>query len=209
MTQILEKYFDPLRKMFLEYGIKKISMDNISRRLCISKKTLYKEYANKQELIRDVFLCDLYRFKSEISSVTKESKDAVEESIRLFTLFETVRNAFSLLTLSDFKEYYHSLFIELSQLTATLISDAVIKVIKRGIVEENFNPDIAHAKIAGFITFVFESYFFYPFYEFSKESELFFERDVMDYYLKSICTPKGLKIWDAIQMGKQATIRAT
>ena len=38
MKVILEKYFEPIRKLFLEIGIKSITMDDICNELGISKK---------------------------------------------------------------------------------------------------------------------------------------------------------------------------
>jgi AcrR family transcriptional regulator len=39
MEAILEKYFETIRKLFLEIGIKSITMDDICSKLGISKKT--------------------------------------------------------------------------------------------------------------------------------------------------------------------------
>jgi hypothetical protein len=55
MKVILEKYFETIRKLFLEIGIKSITMDDICNELGISKKTYYKEYTDKSELVIEVF----------------------------------------------------------------------------------------------------------------------------------------------------------
>lgn len=42
--------------LFLKYGIKSVSMDDISRKLGISKKTIYSVINTKDELIDDVLI---------------------------------------------------------------------------------------------------------------------------------------------------------
>jgi AcrR family transcriptional regulator len=37
--------------MFRQYGVKSVSMDDISHRLAVSKKTLYKYFDNKEDLL--------------------------------------------------------------------------------------------------------------------------------------------------------------
>ena len=51
-----EKFENILRKtgeMFLKFGIRSVSMDDICRELGISKKTLYQYVENKKELIKN------------------------------------------------------------------------------------------------------------------------------------------------------------
>ena len=41
-------------EMFLEYGFKSVTMDDIAEKLGISKKTIYANYATKTLLVQDV-----------------------------------------------------------------------------------------------------------------------------------------------------------
>jgi AcrR family transcriptional regulator len=47
---------EPIRELFYAYGLKNISMDELSSKLGISKKTLYTFVKNKEELIEKIFL---------------------------------------------------------------------------------------------------------------------------------------------------------
>jgi AcrR family transcriptional regulator len=46
-----EKLIQLSRSLFSKYGIKSISMDEISREAGISKKTLYQFFTSKEELV--------------------------------------------------------------------------------------------------------------------------------------------------------------
>ena len=199
MTQILEKHFELLKKTFLEYGIKSIAMDDIAGSLGISKKTLYKEYANKNELVRDVFLEDFSQFMTIANSIPKDSSSAIEELYRLSDLFITSQNSLSISTLYDLKKYYHGLFAEMVKLIDTSINDLITNGIKRGIAENNFNPDVEYDKIACFFAFIFESYFLHPLHNLSDVSMPFSGKDIMKYFYKGICTQQGIEILKNIQ----------
>jgi len=199
MTQILEKHFETIRKIFLDYGIKSIAMDDIAGNLGISKKTLYKEYANKNELVRDVFLEDFSQFKAKANAISKDSSNAVEELYRLSDLFITSPNSLSISTLYDLKKYYHELFAEMVKLIDLLINDLITNGIKRGIAENNFNPDVEYDKIACFFAFIFESYFLHPLHNLSNVSMPFSGKDIMKYFYKGICTQQGIEILKSIQ----------
>lgn len=43
-----------IQNLFSEYGIRNISMDDIAKNLHISKKTIYKHYSCKNELVKDI-----------------------------------------------------------------------------------------------------------------------------------------------------------
>ena len=45
----LDRLFD----MFRTHGAKTLTMDDIAREFCISKKTLYQKYKNKEELLTE------------------------------------------------------------------------------------------------------------------------------------------------------------
>jgi AcrR family transcriptional regulator len=69
--------------LFLKYGIKSVSMDDISRKLGISKKTIYSVINTKDELIDDVLSTHLRKDECDIKSILDESHDALDEMVRI------------------------------------------------------------------------------------------------------------------------------
>ena len=54
-TQIINKAED----LFLRYGLKSVTMDDIARKLGISKKTLYQYVENKTDLVSKIMLAHI------------------------------------------------------------------------------------------------------------------------------------------------------
>ena len=48
-----DKIVHKATEMFLKLGFKSVTMDDIASEMCISKKTIYKFFANKELLIED------------------------------------------------------------------------------------------------------------------------------------------------------------
>ncbi|HML56818.1 MAG TPA: TetR/AcrR family transcriptional regulator, partial [Ferruginibacter sp.] len=52
--ELKERIRQEATALFLKYGVRSVSMDDISAQLGISKKTLYQYYNDKNELIENV-----------------------------------------------------------------------------------------------------------------------------------------------------------
>lgn len=195
MKVILEKYFEPIRKLFLEIGIKSITMDDICNELGISKKTLYKEYTDKSELVSEVFLKDFQDFKNKLISAQKNSPNAIVETCILFKLIAEKQNSLSLSTLYDLRKYYHQLLDDITELMNYLILETISGTINRGIAERVFHEDIEPDKIAAIVSFIFESAVMLPMTNLTNNSISLSDNNFLDYHFKSICKQEGLELW--------------
>ena len=77
MTELVTK----ARNLFFSYGLKSVSMDDLARMSCTSKKTIYQHVADKNELV-DRVVEDLIRSHKEAMDQSGEAaKDAVHELV--------------------------------------------------------------------------------------------------------------------------------
>jgi AcrR family transcriptional regulator len=53
-TDIKDKILNGAEELFMRYGVRSISMDDIARHLSVSKKTLYQHFADKDDLVLEV-----------------------------------------------------------------------------------------------------------------------------------------------------------
>ena len=66
-------------ELFMRYGIRSVSMDDIAADLAMSKKTLYQFFADKDELVDAVVDKELKRGQCDCIDCRSHSKDAVDE----------------------------------------------------------------------------------------------------------------------------------
>ncbi len=80
-----EKIMLTANGLFSKDGVREVSIDDICRMLCISKKTFYQYYATKEDLVADVVTYNVKR-KSEEFERLVEGKDAVQVLKAMFAL---------------------------------------------------------------------------------------------------------------------------
>ena len=52
--EIADRILSTAENLFMEYGVKSITMDDIARKIAISKKTIYQFFRDKDSLILEV-----------------------------------------------------------------------------------------------------------------------------------------------------------
>ena len=70
-------------RLFLKYGIRNLSMDDVSRELCISKKTLYQLCENKSDLIDKILQFHHEESLQSINANVIPGKNAIDNLLDL------------------------------------------------------------------------------------------------------------------------------
>ncbi len=79
-------------KLFMRAGIRSVSMDDIAQELAISKKTLYKWFENKDQIVHAVMQSHFGRKAHECEGLVRGATSAIDE---LFRMMDWVRSQFS------------------------------------------------------------------------------------------------------------------
>jgi|WetSurMetagenome_2_1015567.scaffolds.fasta_scaffold325486_2 AcrR family transcriptional regulator len=198
MQPLIIKHFTTIRKLFFEYGIRCISMDDIAHRLHISKKTMYKEYICKDELVKDLFMNDYHQLKTALNSLGREKMDAITKTMRMYSITQRSITSISALVLYDLEKYYSSLLNELVVMFEELVHQSFIGILSEGKADNYFHSKIKPDSIARLSYFLFESYALSRISE-SKDGFTLNWNDVLDYHFRSICNPFGLNKWEILK----------
>lgn len=75
-------------QLFCRRGIKSVSMDDIAAHLSISKKTIYKWYQNKDQVVAAALRMYLYDMNTDCSQISCGARNAMEE---LFAVMQMIR----------------------------------------------------------------------------------------------------------------------
>lgn len=144
MTQQL--LHDKVGKLFRNYGIKSVSMDDIARELGMSKKTLYQQVSDKSELIGQVLQAEFQQYKKVFLGILAEPGDAVLQLIRLNTFLYSFLNDLSQPFNYDLQKYYPALFDQIrdeyERLFLPGIRQNLIKGKSEGVFRSDLNEDI-------------------------------------------------------------------
>ncbi len=158
--EITENIAAHAEKMFLKFGIKSISMDDISRNLGISKKTLYQHVPNKKELVRVVLDRKFEEHAQQIKTVQLEAQDPVEEILLSARMVIEMLVQMSPSVVYDLQKYYHELWHILASRRHETIYEVLFENLKegkkRGIYRDDIDIDLIASLYVQMSTFMFD-----------------------------------------------------
>ena len=73
--KILKKAID----LFINFGFKSVTMDDIASEMHISKKTIYSHFNNKTKLVEAATFCVFETISNEINCICELQKNPIEE----------------------------------------------------------------------------------------------------------------------------------
>ena len=181
--------------LFFKYGIKSISMDDLSRELGISKKTLYQSVENKKDLVLQVFQNHALQELEAVTRIQNESGDAIDEMIEVVKYVIPTLRKITPTVLFDMQKYYREIWQIMEDYNNKeiykFIENNIKKGIEQGVYREEIRPDIIAKLYVGKTMFLIDEEIF-PLREYNKEN-LFKEH--MQYHIRGIATTKGLKLF--------------
>lgn len=90
-------------QLFMRVGVKSVTMDDISRELGMSKKTLYQHFDNKDSLIEAVINTHVEREQNCTEDIKHGAKDALDEVRKIGVFLASTIEDVSPSTLFDLK----------------------------------------------------------------------------------------------------------
>lgn len=128
--------------LFMQYGLKSVSMDDISSAMGISKKTLYQFFSDKETLVVAV-VSEILQSNRENCDVSREkSKDAVHEIFLAMELMSELFHHMNPSILFDLHKYYSQGFEIFKSYKNGYLYEIIRNNIQRGINEELYREDI-------------------------------------------------------------------
>lgn len=145
----LIELMDKIVAMFFEFGIRNLNMDDISRNLGISKKTLYQYVKSKEDLIEKLFYYDEMKWDIEMSKLKIDEMNAIEILLQVsLRVFEEMGQLDPKLKF-ELKKYYEPIFQQFMVRKQNHIFSQISKNIEKGIAEGIYRSDINIELVAG------------------------------------------------------------
>ena len=192
LTEILDKTVE----LFYEFGIKNLNMDDISRKLKISKKTLYQYVKSKEDLIEKLFYYDEKRWGGKLSLIKVNDLNAIDILIQVSLLVYDEMSRLDPKLKFEMKKYYEPIFNDFMQKKQAQIfkqiSQNISKGIKEGLYREDVNIDLtASLYVRNLIDMHNKDFCFIKDITFDQVFETMFEN-----HIRAISTPEGIEYFE-------------
>ena len=129
-------------ELFLQYGIRSVSMDDIANNLGMSKKTLYQYFADKDELVDAVVDGHVRGIQGDCLDCRKGAKDAVHEIFITMDRVMQELNNMNPMLLHDLEKFHFRAYQRFREHKDKFLMQIVRSNIEWGIKDELYRADL-------------------------------------------------------------------
>lgn len=194
MADNKEEIVETAEDLFMAYGVRSVTMDDISRKLAISKKTIYSHYKDKDEIVQIVTRRFLDREKQMMIEMKEKSYDAIHELMMVSKYIREHLQNINPSALSDLEKYYRHAWNIYLKFKEKVFLQAITETLERGIREGYFRKDI-NVEILSLLR-IEEAQMIFNNKIFPREKFDFMEvqMQLFTHFIRGIVTPEGAEL---------------
>ncbi len=184
-----EKIISKASEMFLKLGFKSVTMDDIAGEMCISKKTIYKYFCNKELLIEETTEMVHEQIHEIINTIILKDYNAIEENFEIRKMFKEMFKSSSDSPIYQLKKHYPEIYHlvisrEISECNTTFEQN-IKKGIQQGLYRENLN-------VENYTRFYYHLIFTIKENIISERESQKIELEVLEYHTRAMATATGI-----------------
>jgi AcrR family transcriptional regulator len=180
-------------KVFMTYGIKSVTMDDIARNMRMSKKTLYQYVSDKNDLVTKCLQHDCDLSEHRINEIVQHNLNAIEENFEISKLIVDDLKSIHPSIFYDLEKYYPEAWQKMHELrhefTAEVMHKNMEKGMKEGLYRDDLNISVMTRLWVSRLNMIFNPDFF-TLNEFNL-AELY--RQMFIHHVRGIASVEGLK----------------
>lgn len=188
--------FNIAQNLFMRFGIKSVSMDDIAKHAGVSKKTLYKVIPTKDKLVLRIITHFIQQEKKKIEKLTDQDHDAIKEIVLIAGNLVKLLKKTKPTLMYDLRKYHFEAWSLAEELRVNFIRSVVKKNIekgmKTGLYRSNLDSDII-SKLYVSASNIMNDESIFSFDEYNRP-ELF--KHFIIYHVFGIATPKGITLFE-------------
>jgi AcrR family transcriptional regulator len=189
-----ERIQEKATELFLRFGIRSVTMDEIASQLGISKKTIYQSFADKEELVAAVFEEMMNNSKRDCIVDKEKAENAVHELFLAMDMMEDLFKTMNPYVLYDLEKYHLTVFRKFLEFKNDFLYKVVKANLEWGMAEELFRPDLNIDITSRFRIGTAMISLNIDIFPNSKFNILEVEQQLLLLYIYGVATPKGVKL---------------
>lgn len=192
--EMKDKIIEKATEMFIHLGFKSVTMDDIAHELGISKKTIYGNFKNKTQLVRETVMSVFNNISHGIDCICELDKNPIEELyeikkyVSLYLKNEKASPQFQL------QKYYPEIFNEFREKHYEKTNTCTVNNLKKGVEQGLYrsNLDVEFVSRIYFVgmTGIKDDTLFPP----DAFPKIYLIEEYLEYHLRGIVTKEGLQV---------------
>lgn len=193
-TDIKDKILNGTEELFMRYGVRSISMDDIARHLSVSKKTLYQHFIDKDDLVLEVTRHLLEKNYKKCEATRLEADNPVEELALISLWMKKSMEEINPTMLFDLQKFHVKAWELWVEFKNKFIQEEVMRNLTAGIEAGYIRP--VNKEIMGILRVEFVQMGFnqdiFPREKFSLAEV---QSQIFDHFVFGLVTEKGRKLY--------------
>jgi len=208
MNDELTSLLNRIACMYRKYGIKSVTMDDVSRELGISKKTLYQYFVDKNDLVNKIVDLEISQKETEFDAIASQNLNAIEEILEVSRLAHHMQQEYSPATEHDLRKYYPLLYEKIHQARRLRMYELILQNMKKGKEQGIFRKELNEEVIAKLYVSRLMSIFENSMFSMDELSRPEVINEILSYHIHGIANEKGLAILKKLpdMMEKEKTL---
>jgi AcrR family transcriptional regulator len=180
-------------ELFMKLGVKSLTMDDISRHLGISKKTLYQFVSDKKDLVNKALQLAIENDQCLLGDIAVQEENAIDELIAINEKVSEKLQSIQPAVMYDLQKYYPEAWALMEDHKKCFVCDMIVKNInigiQQGLYRENVNPGIVARIYVTLIDKIFDADTF-PSHQYTFAT---IHKEIARYHIRGIASEKGVK----------------
>jgi TetR/AcrR family transcriptional regulator, cholesterol catabolism regulator len=194
VNEVSERIKLKAHDLFMQYGLRSVSMDDIAKDLGMSKKTIYQYYADKDALVDEVMQTVFEKDRACCESDKANAENAIHEIFLAIEFIVEMLQTMNPSVLFDLQKFhpisFNKFIIHKDKFLYSMILDNIQQGITEGLYREDLNVEIIARFRVESIMMPFNPVF---------QSKLKYnlaqiEEEITMHFLYGLVTPKGYKL---------------
>lgn len=187
-----ERLLDSALALYSKYGFKSVTIEDISRQLGISKKTIYQLVSDKNELIREVLDYEQRIQATQMELLSRSDLNAIDELLGLNSQLHQGHRMHSPAFFFDLKKYYPVLFGHWMEERRRRSHEMILRNLKKGIREGLYREDLNVEIISSLQQICAEALHTISHYSSDAPGAPDFIDEIFAYHIYGICNERGV-----------------
>lgn len=181
-------------ELFCRFGIKNVTMDDISRHLGVSKKTLYQHFEDKNKIVLSVVACGILEHKEKFDEFEKISKNAIEEILHTMSYMSSIFANVNPNVFYDMQRFHPEAWQQFKKFKEEYVLHMIIRNLEKGREQGHYRLDFSVKIIARLRLEEIELGMNPAHYPADKYNLHDVTIQLLEHFLYGICTLKGHKM---------------
>ena len=191
-----ERILAEAEQLFLKYGVRSVTMEDIAKPLGISKKTIYQHFTDKEDILFQVVQYRILHDQSEVTCMAIDASNPVEEILVVLDMMRKHADKISPNLMMDIQRHYPQAYDLYRQHKENYIMRSILENIQKGIAQGLYRADMNPAILARMRIEQIELGFNNDVFPTDQYGMLEIQYEMMHHFVRGMLTEPGFTIYN-------------